>query len=419
MKFIKNEIKLIGKVKIIMAILLSIVLTLLYYNKSILPKYENYYKKMQTDLQNVDTNLKAIDIYLNTQINDLSVRINKTEDEKFKENLKKEKEEKEDLKEKFENLKTNLSFVTFYRRNDPKELAKYREDTDKFIKDNFMDQMISDKKKIPIEGYGVEGDFDWSNRVLERAYLKENNIDFAKDKPYGAYVFKDFLNLNLLSASLIFLIILLIGSNIWSQDFEENEGKIILSLPYERSRIYRERFFTRFIISLIIIFLPILILSVFSGIKYGFGANAPLIVNKYMSENIFLNTSLDKVNQFNFLDIHMVFGAARYNLYLLPYFLTFIFMAFSLVNFFNIFTKNTIMTLGLILLMIFISIRSTEVSIYNILSYYNVKDIIYGFIMDGPYKYEVIEYGYGSFLLVMVLMSLVLYYLGKYIFKRQ
>ena len=77
------------------------------------------------------------------------------------------------------------------------------------------------------------------------------------------------------------------------------------------------------------------------------------------------------------------------------------------------------MTLGLILLMIFISIRSTEVSIYNILSYYNVKDIIYGFIMDGPYKYEVIEYGYGSFLLVMVLMSLVLYYLGKYIFKRQ
>lgn len=415
MKFFSNEIKLIGKYKLVFLILLSFISTFFYYNKVIVEEYQNYYKNMQIELENVDTNLKAIDIYLNTQVNDINARIDKTKDKKIIENLENERDKAYELKEKFGKLKANVSLISFYRGDDLKSLDKYWEETDKFIKENFMDQMVKNKEEIPIDGYAITNDLDWSNRVIEREYLKDKKINMAKDKPYGLFVLKDFLSLNFITINLIFLIILLISGNIWSQDFEENEGKIILSLPFSKKKFYAKRF----LLSLGIILLPIIVFSIYSGIRYGFNPNGPIIVNSYLNENIFLNTSIDRLTQYDYLNIHMPISVIKYSLYQIIYLIFYILLLYSMVNFFNIFTKNTILTAGFIFLLVFISVRSTSVSIYNLLSYYNIKDILYGFILEGPYNYEIIRYGYGAFLLIMGLVSLVLYVSGMLIFDKQ
>ena len=419
-KLIKNEFKLFLNTKALICFVISFLGLLFIYNNYFIPKYENYYDSIsrifESRLLMVNSAIESISV----DIRDLDSAIKESDGNIS--NLQNKRTQLGNIRYKYEKVSKHITSIA-EGSNLPefeKDYDDYMEEIDNYIKNYFIEPIKEEGDDFYHYGYALSNELDWANRILQRQYREDNGYDVRLGEITSSR-FIEFLydgdNITYIVFSLLLIIVLNFDN--WSKEISENDGKLILTIPHKREKIFFARFFVRLFLSLFIIFLPIIFVFIYTTIKYKFCGSIGINV----SENLFSGSLsnevlLERINDLRFLELNKVIPIWKYNLLIVLFYVFFIAFTYSLINLIDVVFKISEFSIIFGIILLFILIFGENVSITNPLSYYKMSEIIFG-IKSGYNSYEVIQYGYETFLLITILLSILIYFVTREVFVRR
>lgn len=415
---IKNEFRLFfGKKNIIISIFLILIMVL-FYSDFTVNSYKNYYinekVNVSSKLKNTSINVDEIQIRIDS-LKELVESVKEIEHprEKDVKNRDKWTKESDDLNlelQRWKSLTSKLDLLDVMYENPTQYLGTIN-DTWKDI-DDYIDKEIYEKNfKGSRNGLYLNDGRDWNSRKVLRKANAKIPLYINPEYPSGLKSVSNILSgENEIYIALFIFFIILANYDGWTNDFENNEGKIILTLPYRKSSIYFTRFFVRFLCSLGVIFFSILIVFAIASLKYGIGPNMKVLINELTIKNPFIfHTYRPLVWEY---DVPVTLS--KYILFSMFVFIFFILFIYSTINFVSILLRDDIGILSVgIILLLFVTI-TPYLKYSNIFSYYKVQDMIF---MVPYYGYDWF-WGIGLYTLVLALASFIVSIIGNIFFKR-
>lgn len=425
--FIKNEIKLfLSKKNLIIYIILLVLLFGVFVNV-----YETIYNnRFEYDILWVEQVANPIDSAILRYESDIIIK---------EENLDLLEEELEDASEedvasineridiitqerskdvlernKYINLKEHVDRLKFYYNNQRtfyNQLGERFQLIDEIIEEDFIGQ------DIKYSGYGLLSDIDWQKRVMTREFNSNipRNIDYPiGNYPSGLQIAVNYLEGNyLLIPVFIFVFMILANYDIWSNEFESNEGKVLFTLPIKSSKIYFYRFFIRLLLTLSMIFSALFFIFIYATLKYDFGPNYNLLVIKDVFSSFILDNNIqnDVINNFEGISL------GRYLIYLILFQGLFYVVLFGIINTISLVIKNNIGSLIINIILLYGLISSHKsLSILNPLGYYNGNVAFRGLAIT-PFEVFVKPLGYYFYIGFFVVAIIGIYNVGKFLLK--
>lgn len=414
----KNERKLFfSKKNLVLSIILFVLMVFMYKSYTV-KNYKYYIGNLNYENSQRLENSKLIVEEMKVRQKSLKKLIEDAEEiehpkEKDLENIEKWKKEIDEIEEdrnKWSVINSNLGLLDLFLNEERPNLSSIEEVWVDI--DHFLDTEVYEKEfKSQYPGLYLKDGRYWNRRKL----LREANQDIPY-KHHEAYpsglkaVFDIVAGENMRYMAILVMFIVLANFDGWTNDFEENEGKIILTLPYEKRTLYYTRFFSRFLCTLGLILLSILIVFILASIKYGVGPNRMVLINELTIKNPFVF----------YTDIHWAWQhdipvtLSKYISYAFLVFILFIFFIYSLTNLISILIRDGVGILaGGILFTVLVAVVD-YLKYSNLFSYYKVQDMIYMI----PYYQHDWFWGIGLYSSILLIASLVSAYLGKVKFKR-
>lgn len=418
----KNEIRLFVNKRFFIALAFALVSVFFLNQREYINHYESYYPNMQSVYKSYLIPLESAQVRYEVEIKAYKDKLqNSSEDEKeeIKEiisDLEKKEEKYKDLSGLVKPLSLNLKQV-----QDRDFIDKQFFVIDQYIEENFIEDMKSKGRDGYEEGFALYSELDWANRVQKRIWDQshEDNI------PYGEITASEAVSY-LLDGSIKHYYIIAIGLilflnyDIWSKEFSDNEGKMILTLAYKRKKVFASRFIVRLLFTLLALLLPILILFVYMSIRYrpGFGGTVSVsaLLGQWKLSNGPLIASLENLD---FLAVNKIVPIWKANLLILILFSMWSVLIFSLLSLLDLFFENGIVTILAGLVLVFMTVAAKKLSIFNIGTYPMQYNLLYGLEREGLYNYKAFSHTYEAYLLVTIIGSIILYLLGSLVLRKK
>lgn len=418
----KNEIRLFVNKRFFIALAFALVSVFFLNQREYINHYESYYPNMQSVYKSYLIPLESAQVRYEVEIEAYKDKLqNSSEDEKeeIKEiisDLEKKAEKYKELSGLVKPLSLNLKQV-----QDRDFIDKQFFVIDQYIEENFIEDIKSKGRDGYEEGFALYSELDWANRVQKRVWDQshEHNI------PYGEITASEAVSY-LLDGSIKHYYIIAIGLilflnyDIWSKEFSDNEGKMILTLAYKRKKVFASRFIVRLLFTLLALLLPILILFVYMSIKYrpGFGGTVPVsaLLGQWKLSNGPLVASLENLD---FLAVNKIAPIWKANLLILILFSMWSVLIFSLLSLLDLFFENGIVTILAGLVLVFVTVAAKKLSIFNIGTYPMQYNLLYGLEREGLYTYKALSHTYEAYLLVTIISSIILYLLGSLVLRKK
>lgn len=418
----KNEIRLFVNKRFFIALAFALVSVFFLNQREYINFYQSYYPNMQSVYKSYLIPLESAQVRYEVEIKAYKDKLqNSSEDEKedIKEiisDLEKKAEKYKDLGGLVKPLSLNLKQV-----QDRDFIDKQFFVIDQYIEENFIEDIKSKGRDGYEEGFALYSELDWANRVQKRIWDQshEDNI------PYGEITASEAVSY-LLDGSIKHYYIITIGLilflnyDIWSKEFSDNEGKMILTLAYKRKKVFASRFIVRLLFTLLALLLPILILFVYMSIRYrpGFGGTVPVsaLLGQWKLSNGPLIASFENLD---FLAVNKIVPIWKANLLILILFSMWSVLIFSLLSLLDLFFENGIVTILAGLVLVFMTVAAKKLSIFNIGTYHMQYNLLYGLEREGLYTYKALSHTYEAYLLVTIIGSTILYLLGSLVLRKK
>lgn len=418
----KNEIRLFVNKRFLIALAFALVSVFFLNQREYINFYQSYYPNMQSVYKSYLIPLESAQVRYEVEIKAYKDKLqNSSEDEKeeIKEiisDLEKKAEKYKDLSGLVKPLSLNLKQV-----QDRDFIDKQFFVIDQYIEENFIEDIKSKGRDGYEEGFALYSELDWANRVQKRIWDQghEDNI------PYGEITASEAVSY-LLDGSIKHYYIIAIGLilflnyDIWSKEFSDNEGKMILTLAYKRKKVFASRFIVRLLFTLLALLLPILILFVYMSIRYrpGFGGTVSVsaLLGQWKLSNGPLIASLENLD---FLAVNKIVPIWKANLLILILFSMWSVLIFSLLSLLDLFFENGIVTILAGLVLVFMTVAAKKLSIFNIGTYPMQYNLLYGLEREGLYNYKALSHTYEAYLLVTIIGSIILYLLGSLVLRKK
>lgn len=418
----KNEIRLFVNKRFFIALAFALVSVFFLNQREYINFYQSYYPNMQSVYKSYLIPLESAQVRYEVEIEAYKDKLqNSSEDEKeeIKEiisDLEKKAEKYKDLSGLVKPLSLNLKQV-----QDRDFIDKQFFVIDQYIEENFIEHIKSKGRDVYEEGFALYSELDWANRVQKRIWDQshEDNISYGEITASEAVSY-------LLDGSIKHYYIIAIGLilflnyDIWSKEFSDNEGKMILTLAYKRKKVFASRFIVRLLFTLLALLLPILILFVYMSIRYrpGFGGTVPVsaLLGQWKLSNGPLIASFENLD---FLAVNKIIPIWKANLLILILFSMWSVLIFSLLSLLDLFFENGIVTILAGLVLVFMTVAAKKLSIFNIGTYPMQYNLLYGLEREGLYTYKALSYTYEAYLLVTIIGSIILYLLGSLVLRKK
>ncbi|WP_054252376.1 ABC transporter permease subunit [Neofamilia massiliensis] len=418
----KNERRLFLNKRFFIALTFALVSVFFLNQREYINFYQSYYPNMQSVYKSYLIPLESAQVRYEVEIKAYKDKLqNSSEDEKeeIKEiisDLEKKEEKYKDLSGLVKPLSLNLKQV-----QDRDFIDKQFFVIDQYIEENFIEDIKSKGRDGYEEGFALYSELDWANRVQKRIWDQshEDNI------PYGEITASEAVSY-LLDGSIKHYYIIAIGLilflnyDIWSKEFSDNEGKMILTLAYKRKKVFASRFIVRLLFTLLALLLPILILFVYMSIRYrpGFGGTVSVsaLLGQWKLSNGPLIASLENLD---FLAVNKIVPIWKANLLILILFSMWSVLIFSLLSLLDLFFENGIVTILTGLVLVFVTVAAKKLSIFNIGTYPMQYNLLYGLEREGLYNYKALSHTYEAYLLVTIIGSIILYLLGSLVLRKK
>ncbi|MDR7856494.1 ABC transporter permease subunit [Tissierella sp.] len=323
---IKNEIKLFFSRKNIILLILSCIIVILIFRTTYERQYHKYSQQRLQELSNEIDNAAVWSARYTRRLERLK--------EEFPGHIKTPEAELVDQawKDHLRNL-TTLSFLW-------KEPVENKE---KIIRvEERLDENLIEVNKMQIETGDTrlyrDIERDWNKRMILLAKYKDSGLelDINPLKPTAMYLLDDSINGRSYISVLIIALVVLLNFDIWSKDFDNETLRLIFTLPFSKTKVFNTRFITRFILTLFLVTIPIIILCSFGFHKYGSGIYRFKIINsqalytfgRFASDNEIMQ-AYDIVTSVSKLAIFSGF-----------IFVLFLFFIYAIVNFVSYISKN-------------------------------------------------------------------------------
>lgn len=421
---IRNELKFCDIKKVLLAVILSAATLLYILFFQLLPNQKTVGWDELEKMKQAVIPLSAAVTHMEQEMDVLNKMIS-TAKESGDQELDSLETQKQSLQADMARYKTLYEKVNEYQwnhamREDALLQQKYWEELDELISQLFINEIKSHGRVFDYQGYGVHSELDWANRVLLRLAGTHDGGSDANMSGIDAnlYIQAVLGNSHLFAAASIFIIGFL-NVSIWSRDFEENEGRLLLTLPYKRKVLFRTRIWVRLGVSLAVIVLPLLGVFIWMGIRYGFGMNRAVLLNRSIFTNPFTNMiAQQKMETGDFLAIHQVVPQWQAAMLLVVGFLLWLITIFLLFNLINLFLRSSLLGIFAVLVAVVGVFQSTTVMITNPLSFFLQSELLYGLQRVNTYTYRIIEPGVAGFWGLLILISVAAYRLAKWKFER-
>lgn len=418
----KNEIRLFVNKRFFIALAFALVSVFFLNQREYINHYESYYPNMQSVYKSYLIPLESAQVRYEVEIKAYKDKLqNSSEDEKegIKEiisDLEKKEEKYKDLSGLVKPLSLNLKQV-----QDRHFIDKQFFVIDQYIEENFIEDIKSKGRDGYEEGFALYSELDWANRVQKRIWDQGH-----EDKiPYGEITASEAVSY-LLDGSIKHYYIIAIGLilflnyDIWSKEFSDNEGKMILTLAYKRKKVFASRFIVRLLFTLLALLLPILILFVYMSIRYrpGFGGTVSVsaLLGQWKLSNGPLIASFENLD---FLAVNKIIPIWKGNLLILILFSMWSVLIFSLLSLLDLFFENGIVTILAGLVLVFVTVAAKKLSIFNIGTYPMQYTLLYGLERERLYNYKALSHTYEAYLLVTIIGSIILYLLGSLVLRKK
>lgn len=418
----KNERRLFVNKRFFIALAFALVSVFFLNQREYINFYQSYYPNMQSVYKSYLIPLESAQVRYEVEIKAYKDKLqNSSEDEKegIKEiisDLEKKEEKYKDLSGLVKPLSLNLKQV-----QDRDFIDKQFFVIDQYIEENFIEDIKSKGRDGYEEGFALYSELDWANRVQKRTWDQSHEDDI----PYGEITASEAVSY-LLDGSIKHYYIIAIGLilflnyDIWSKEFSDNEGKMILTLAYKRKKVFASRFIVRLLFTLLALLLPILILFVYMSIRYrpGFGGTVSVsaLLGQWKLSNGPLIASLENLD---FLAVNKIVPIWKANLLILILFSMWSVLIFSLLSLLDLFFENGIVTILAGLVLVFMTVAAKKLSIFNIGTYPMQYNLLYGLEREGLYNYKALSHTYEAYLLVTIIGSIILYLLGSLVLRKK
>ena len=418
----KNERRLFVNKRFFIALAFALISVFFLNQREYINFYQSYYPNMQSVYKSYLIPLESAQVRYEVEIKAYKDKLqNSSEDEKeeIKEiisDLEKKAERYKDLGGLVKPLSLNLKQV-----QDRDFIDKQFFIIDQYIEENFIEDIKSKGRDGYEEGFALYSELDWANRVQKRIWDQghEDNI------PYGEITASEAVSY-LLDGSIKHYYIIAIGLilflnyDIWSKEFSDNEGKMILTLAYKRKKVFASRFIVRLLFTLLALLLPILILFVYMSIRYrpGFGGTVSVsaLLGQWKLSNGPLIASFENLD---FLAVNKIVPIWKANLLILILFSMWSVLIFSLLSLLDLLFENGIVTILTGLVLVFVTVAAKKLSIFNIGTYPMQYNLLYGLEREGLYNYKALSHTYEAYLLVTIIGSIILYLLGSLVLRKK
>lgn len=422
-RLVENEIRLFINLKLIICTILSFVFVIFIYNMFFLDSFENYEIELNAHYNDLALPIDGAIVRLSRDINLLNDKIDEADTDDYDlEYLESERNDLGRIRRKYEDLLFYLSPITANTKliENYDEFENYMADVDDYIKKEFIEAIKQKKNLYFYDGYALSNEIDWASRIKLREWRLLNN-GINPSIITSSRLLSYLLNGSSIVFEIITLIIIIVlNYDIWSRDFTENNNKLLYTIPYSRKKIYFIRFFSRLIITMLIIFIPIVVLIIYVNYKHGLGMNDITLVSGNLLKLDFFNSYLyENLKQNNFLNLVKPIALWKYNILLVTFRILWIAFIYSLINLADITMKNGFITIIFGVLIIFFSINSQTLSLLNPFSYLYIEDILNGFTRYGPYKFELINFSLEILLFIIVSIIIILYFVSEIIFIKR
>ncbi len=418
----KNEIRLFVNKRFFIALAFALLSVFFLNQREYINHYESYYPTMQSVYKSYLIPLESAQVRYEVEIEAYKDKLQDSfEDEKeeIKEiisDLEKKEEKYKDLSGLVKPLSLNLKQV-----QDRDFIDKQFFVIDQYIEENFIADIKTNGREGYEEGFALYSELDWANRVQKRIWDQshEDNI------PYGEITASEAVSY-LLDGSIKHYYIIAIGLilflnyDIWSKEFTDNEGKMILTLAYKRKKVFASRFIIRLLFTLLVLVLPILILFIYMSIRYRSGLGGTVSVSALLGQWKLSNGPLiASLENLDFLAVNKIVPIWKANLLILILFSMWSVLIFSLLSLLDLFFENGIVTILAGLILVFMTLAAKKLSIFNIGTYPMQYNLLYGLERQGLYNYKALSHTYEAYLLVTILTSIILYLLGSLTLRKK
>ncbi|MDO4595231.1 MAG: ABC transporter permease subunit [Tissierellia bacterium] len=238
-------------------------------------------------------------------------------------------------------------------------------------------QEIYDNKIDPIyPGIFLNEKSDWTSRKLLRVADSEKlNSKINYDYPTSTRALTYFTDgKEKMFTILLIIFVILLNFDMWSMEFEENEGKVLFLLPFSKKNIFFSRVITRMLMTLVMMILSFLALCIVSAIMYGFDLGLSKI---YLKDSLtsLLNYNIDFSEAFKRYE---VISSIKYLAISSLNTILFVLFIFSAVAFISLFSKDLMISLILSLFILVLILNVSSINPLNPFSYYLTDDILMG-----------------------------------------
>lgn len=418
----KNEIRLFVNKRFFIALAFALVSVFFLNQREYINYYESYYPTMQSVYKSYLIPLESAQVRYEVEIEAYKDKLQDSfEDEKeeIKEiisDLEKKEEKYKDLSGLVKPLSLNLKQV-----QDRDFIDKQFFVIDQYIEENFIADIKTNGREGYEEGFALYSELDWANRVQKRIWDQSHEDTI----PYGEITASEAVSY-LLDGSIkhYYLIaiglILFLNYDIWSKELTDNQGKMILTLAYKRKKVFASRFIIRLLFTLLVLFLPILILFIYMSIRYRSGLGGTVSVSALLGQWKLSNGPLiASLENLDFLAVNKIVPIWKANLLILILFSMWSVLIFSLLSLLDLFFENGIVTILAGLILVFMTLTAKKLSIFNIGTYPMQYNLLYGLEREGLYNYKALSHTYEAYLLVTILTSIILYLLGSLTLRKK
>ncbi len=412
---IQNELRFCDLKKVFLTFGLTLAVLLYIFFAQLLPSRRTAEWDDLEKMKQAEIPIAAAVKHMEQDIDDLnkmiagaeSAKKSVTELETQKQSLRQDMERYQTLHKKVKEYQWNHAM-----REDLLRQQKYWQELDELIGRLFIDEMKNQGKIFAYQGYGLSSELDWANRILLRqAGAGKETLDAQR---FIRFVLG---NSQLFAAVCVFVIGFL-NLSIWSRDFEENEGKLLLTLPYQRKVLFHTRIWLRFGLSLAAVLLPLLGMFIWLGCRYGFGTGRMVLLNRSVFNSLFSNTiTRQKMEAADFLSIHQTVPQWQYGLLLVVGLLLWLAAIFLIFNLISLYLRSSLLGVFVVLFAIVGVFQSATASLTNPLSFFHQTEILYGLQRSNTYDYRIIEPGIACFWILLLLLSVLSYNWAKWKFK--
>ena len=263
--------------------------------------------------------------------------------------------------------------LSYLEANDIKEYEKEIEilywKRDDNVKNAIKKGIHSDELKLLY--HNSEEDFIKRNKEKEIYDKKNVKTYFNKNIPTSSFILLNFSNFDNPLTILCFIILVFSIGSTWSIEFENRNYQLLFTQPFQRESIFKIRFFTRLLssilIELCIIMLPILL----SWMQYGNGFDT----------YTFIENSTLQINQ----AIHVIdtlYLVPIYYILILNFIIFLIYSCFvySIINLLSLILRDVLLSYAMPLLIfsLIYMLRQLPIIDNSMLYFINTQDIWYG-----------------------------------------